>query len=314
MFPNGLDERCLVIVYFPFNVLPIGNIELLFRLSLFILNILILCEFTKKLTTHKIFLYFDGGHSPKFIFFSYFYLFYDIIVQSLLTFPIIFCKFEIYIKFTYNNYCILCSMRKRIILINGSPRTNGNTMAALKEISSVFNDLGIEVKIVGIGKQAMQGCIACGWCERMGRCTFHDNVYDELFDLMKEGFDALVLASPVYFGGPNGTLCALMDRVCYSLKRFMQFKPATAIAVCRRGGASAALERMNNYFSMTNMPIASSQYINIIYGHTPGQVAQDEEGLQTMRTLAKNIAWMINKLNDDEHPELERPVRTSFVR
>ena len=152
-----------------------------------------------------------------------------------------------------------------------------------------------------------EGIIVCGY-------RYRDMLYDELFDLMKEGFDALVLASPVYFGGPNGTLCALMDRVCYSLKRFMQFKPAAAIAVCRRGGASAALERMNNYFSMTNMPIASSQYINIIYGHTPGQVAQDEEGLQTMRTLAKNIAWMINKLNDDEHPELERPVRTSFVR
>lgn len=207
-------------------------------------------------------------------------------------------------------------MAKHVILINGSPRENGNTRIALDEIAKTLNSLGVETTIVSIGKQAVQGCIACGWCERLGRCTFKDALYEKVYEVIKNGIDGFILASPVYYGGPNGSVCALMDRVCYSLSRFMKFKPAASVAVCRRGGATATFDRLNKYFTMLNMPVVSSQYWNMVYGHTPGQAALDEEGLQTMRTLARNMAWMIERLDVEKngHPELESPVRTNFIR
>ena len=207
-------------------------------------------------------------------------------------------------------------MAKHVILINGSPRENGNTRIALDEIANTLNSLGVETTIVSLGKQAVQGCIACGMCERLGRCTFKDSLYEKVYETIKKGIDGFILASPVYYGGPNGSVCALMDRVCYSLSRYMKFKPAASVAVCRRGGASSTFDRLNKYFTMLNMPVVSSQYWNMVYGHTPGQAKLDEEGLQTMRTLARNMAWMIDRLNieNNGHPELETPVRTNFIR
>lgn len=207
-------------------------------------------------------------------------------------------------------------MSKRVLLINGSPRENGNTKLALQEVAKTLNEEGVETIIVDLGKRAMQGCIACGWCGRNGRCTYNDPVYDQIFQAMRDGIDGLVVGSPVYYGGPNGSLCALMDRVCYSLGRFMQFKPAASVVVCRRGGASAAFDRLNKYFTILNMPIVSSQYWNMVYGQTPGQAAQDEEGMQTMRTLARNMAWMIRGLDaaSNPHPAPEPPLRTNFIR
>ena len=153
------------------------------------------------------------------------------------------------------------------------------------------------MEIISIGKQAVQGCIACGMCGRNGaRCTFHDDLYYKVWRAVKDGIDGLVVGSPVYYGGPNGSLCALLDHVFYSLSTELRFKPAAGVVVCRRGGASAAFDRLNKYFQMSNMPLVSSQYWNMAYGQTPGQVAQDEEGMQTMRTLARNMAWMIRKL------------------
>jgi multimeric flavodoxin WrbA len=133
---------------------------------------------------------------------------------------------------------------------------------------------------------------------------------------VKDGIDGLIVGSPVYYGGPNGSLCALLDRVFYSLGNDLRFKPAASVVVCRRGGASAAFDRLNKYFTMSNMPLVSSQYWNMVYGQTPGQAAQDEEGMQTMRMLGRNMAWMIRKLNvsEDGHPELESPLRTNFIR
>jgi multimeric flavodoxin WrbA len=133
---------------------------------------------------------------------------------------------------------------------------------------------------------------------------------------VKEGIDGLVIGSPVYYGGPNGSLCALLDRVFYSLGSDLCFKPGASVVVCRRGGASAAFDRLNKYFTILNMPVVSSQYWNMVYGQTPGQAAQDEEGMQTMRTLGRNMAWMIRKLNvsKDGHPQLESPLRTNFIR
>jgi multimeric flavodoxin WrbA len=204
----------------------------------------------------------------------------------------------------------------RVLLINGSPRNEGNTFLALSEVAKTLNEEGVETIIVGIGKKAVQGCIACGMCGRTGRCTFNDDLYGKIFSIIKDGIDGLIVGSPVYYGGPNGSVCALMDRICYSLNGYLKFKPAASVAVCRRGGASATFDRLNKYFTILNMPVVSSQYWNMVYGQTPGQAALDEEGMQTMRTLGRNMAWMIKKLNvsEDGHPALEQPVWTNFIR
>lgn len=204
----------------------------------------------------------------------------------------------------------------RVLLINGSPRNEGNTFLALSEVAKTLNEEGVETVIVGIGKKAVQGCIACGMCGRTGRCTFNDDLYGKIFSIIKDGIDGLIVGSPVYYGGPNGSVCALMDRICYSLNGYLKFKPAASVAVCRRGGASATFDRLNKYFTILNMPVVSSQYWNMVYGQTPGQAALDEEGMQTMRTLGRNMAWMIKKLNvsEDGHPALEQPIWTNFIR
>lgn len=205
----------------------------------------------------------------------------------------------------------------KVLLINGSPKENGNTFLALSEVAKTLNSEGIQTEIISIGKQAVQGCIACGMCGRNGgRCTFRDDLYFKVMRAVKDGIDGLVIGSPVYYGGPNGSLCALLDRVFYSLGNELRFKPAASVVVCRRGGASSAFDRLNKYFTILNMPVVSSQYWNMVYGHTPGQVAQDEEGMQTMRTLGRNMAWMIRKLNigEDGFPKQESPLRTNFIR
>jgi len=204
----------------------------------------------------------------------------------------------------------------KVLLINGSPKERGNTFRALSEVATALNSEGVETEMVNIGKQAMQGCIACGWCGREGRCTFKDDVYYKVWRTVKDGIDGIVVGSPVYYGGPNGSLCALLDRVFYSLSRELQYKPAASVVVCRRGGASAAFDRLNKYFTMTNMPLVSSQYWNIAYGQTPGQVEQDAEGMQTMRTLGRNMAWLIKGLNasGENHPKEEQRVWTNFIK
>ncbi len=204
----------------------------------------------------------------------------------------------------------------KVLLINGSPKEKGNTFLALSEVARTLNAEGIDTEIVSIGKKAIQGCIACGMCGRIGKCTFNDDLYYKVWRMVKDGIDGFVVGSPVYYGGPNGSLCAFLDRVFYSLSKDLQFKPAASVVVCRRGGASAAFDRLNKYFTMSNMPVVSSQYWNMAYGQTPGQVMQDEEGLQTMRTLARNMAWIIKKLNvaEDGHPHHEQIIRTNFIR
>ena len=203
----------------------------------------------------------------------------------------------------------------KVLLINGSPKENGNTFLSLSEVAKTLNEEGIETEIVSIGKKAVQGCIACGMCGREGKCTFRDDLYYRIWNIVRDGIDGLVIGSPVYYGGPNGSLCALLDRVFYSLGPNLQFKPGASVVVCRRGGASAAFDRLNKYFTMMNMPLVTSQYWNMVYGQTPGQAAQDEEGLQTMRTLARNMAWMIKRLNarEEGHPQLEQRVWTNFI-
>lgn len=204
----------------------------------------------------------------------------------------------------------------KVLLINGSPRENGNTFLALSEVARTLNEEGVETQIVSIGKKPVPGCIACGWCGREGRCTFRDEPYYHVMRAVKDGIDGLIIGSPVYYGGPNGSLCALLDRVFYSLGNDLRFKTGASVVVCRRGGASSAFDRLNKYFTILNMPVVSSQYWNMAYGHTPGQVEQDEEGMQTMRTLGRNMAWMLKRLNlqEEGRPDLEPQLRTNFIR
>lgn len=204
----------------------------------------------------------------------------------------------------------------RVLLINGSPRAKGNTSIALAEVAKTLEQEGIETVTVGIGVQPVRGCVACGSCRKnKTTCAFSDQLYDNLLEMLKEGVDGLVVGSPVYYAGPNGSLCALMDRLFYSAGAMLAYKPAAAVAVCRRGGASATFDRLNKYFTINNMPVVPSQYWNSVHGAAPGEAEQDAEGLQTMRTLARNMAWMLRALAKEPLPVNNEPkLKTSFIR
>jgi len=202
----------------------------------------------------------------------------------------------------------------KVLLINGSPRHQGNTSIALAEVARTLEAEGIETVTVGIGNQPVRGCIGCAACVKKGRCTFSDPLYDRLHAILEEGIDGLVVGSPVYYAGPNGSLCAILDRLFYSLSPLMAYKPAAAVAVCRRGGASATFDRLNKYFTINNMPVVPSQYWNSVHGAAPGEAAQDLEGLQTMRTLARNMAWMLKGMKKEDIPAPEPRQRTNFIR
>lgn len=203
----------------------------------------------------------------------------------------------------------------KVLLINGSPRSNGNTFIALSEVAETLESNGIETEIVSVGTRAVQGCIACRQCVEKGRCVFNDDLYNSVYGKLNTA-DGIVLGSPVYFAGPNGSLCALLDRLFYSAASLLQYKPAAAVAVCRRGGASATFERLNKYFTITNMVVVGSQYWNSVHGQLKGEAAQDAEGLQTMRTLGNNMAWVLANLKDGGHPlpEKEQGIKTNFIR
>lgn len=204
----------------------------------------------------------------------------------------------------------------KVLLINGSPHANGNTSIALAEVAKTLEAEGIETVTVGIGVQLVRGCVACGACRKNNtRCAFSDALYDQLYAILEAGIDGVVVGSPVYYAGPNGSLCALLDRLFYSSGALMAYKPAAAVAVCRRGGASATFDRLNKYFTINNMPVVPSQYWNSVHGAAAGEALQDLEGLQTMRTLARNMAWMLRDLNREHIPTAEdKKLKTSFIR
>ena len=203
----------------------------------------------------------------------------------------------------------------KVLLINGSPRKEGNTYLALSEVASALQANGVDTEIVSIGAKAVQGCIACGRCAELGRCVFKDALYEKVRAAI-ETADSLVVGSPVYYAGPNGSLCALLDRLFYSSSSYLQYKPAAAVAVCLRGGASATFDRLNKYFTITNMPVVSSIYWNSVHGRTPGEALQDAEGLQVMRTLGNNMAWLLKNLKNGGQavPEAEQRIMTNFIR
>ncbi|MDR2928871.1 MAG: flavodoxin family protein [Cytophagaceae bacterium] len=202
-----------------------------------------------------------------------------------------------------------------VLLINGSPKKDGNTRLALNEIATALKNNGIDSIIINIGTKAVQGCIACNKCGELGRCVFKDELYENIRENLAN-CDGVIIGSPVYYSAPNGSLCAVLDRVFYSCSNLLQYKPGAAIVVCRRGGASAAFDRLNKYFTITNMPVVSSQYWNNVHGLMPGEAAEDAEGLQIMRTLGKNMAWLLKNIAQGALPvpEPEEPIATNFVR
>ncbi len=204
----------------------------------------------------------------------------------------------------------------KVLLINGSPRKEGNTFLALSEVAKALEENGVETEIVQLGNKPVRGCIGCGKCrEGLGRCTFNDELYSEIRTHL-ETADGLIVGSPVYYAGPNGSLCAILDRVFYSCSELLQYKPAASVSVCRRGGASTAFDRLNKYFTISNMPVVSSQYWNIVYGLRPGESAQDAEGLQVMRTLGRNMAWLLKNIKEGavSRPIPEPRQTTNFIR
>ena len=200
----------------------------------------------------------------------------------------------------------------RILLINGSPHEKGCTYTALMEVRKGLEEWGIESELYWIGNKPVAGCIACGKCYETGRCVFDDLVNDLL--ARANEFDGMVIGSPVYYAGPAGQLCAFLDRLFYASAGRWAGKVGAAVVSCRRGGATAAFDRLNKYFSISKMPIATSPYWNQVHGNTPEEVLQDEEGLQIMRTLGRNMAWLARSSQILTFPPQEPRVSTNFIR
>ena len=204
----------------------------------------------------------------------------------------------------------------KVLMINGSPRVGGNTSIALQEMEKIFAQEGIEVETVQVGNQAIRGCIACGTCAKQGKCVFDDAVNAVAPKL--EACDGLVIASPVYYASANGTLISFLDRLFYSTHFSKAMKVGASVVVARRGGLSSTFDELNKYFTDAGMPVASSQYWNSVHGRAAGEASQDAEGLQTMRTLARNMAFLIKSIALGKEtfglPETEPIQRTSFIR
>lgn len=204
----------------------------------------------------------------------------------------------------------------KVLMINGSPRADGNTSIALKEMEQVFAAQGVETETIQIGNQAIRGCIACGTCAEKGKCVFDDMVNEAAPKF--EACDGLVIASPVYYASANGTLISFLDRLFYSAHFDKTMKVGASVVVARRGGLSATFDEMNKYFTISGMPIASSRYWNSVHGNAKGEAVQDEEGMQTMRMLAANMTFLMKSiaLGKEKYglPELEEKQWTNFVR
>ena len=204
----------------------------------------------------------------------------------------------------------------KVLMINGSPRKDGNTSIALREMEKVFQENGVEVETVQVGNKAIRGCVACNFCAEKGKCVF-DDVVNELAPKFEEA-DGLVVASPVYYASANATLIAVLDRLFYSTSFDKTMKVGASVVCARRGGCSATFDELNKYFTISNMPIASSQYWNSIHGRGPGEAVGDAEGLQTMRVLARNMTFLMKsiELGKEKYglPVKEEVVRTHFIR
>ena len=204
----------------------------------------------------------------------------------------------------------------KVLLLNGSPKANGNTALALKEMAAIFEKEGIEAEIIHVGNREIRGCIACGSCGKKGKCVFDDLVNDVAPKFAEA--DGLVVGSPVYYAGANATVMAFMQRLFYSTNFDKTMKVGASVAVARRGGCSATDDEMNKFFGISGMPIATSQYWNSVHGGAPGEAEEDKEGMQTMRTLARNMAFLMKAiaLGKAQYglPEKEKHAWTNFIR
>lgn len=205
----------------------------------------------------------------------------------------------------------------KVLLLNGSPHEKGCTYTALKEVAGQLEKNGIETEIVQIGMVDIRGCIGCGRCKATGKCVF-DDIVNVILEKMEQA-DGLVVGTPVYYASPNGSVLSLLDRLFYAGKNQFAMKPAAAVASARRAGTTASLDVIQKYFTISQMPIVSSQYWNMVHGNTPEQVLQDKEGLQIMRTLGNNMAWLLQCIEAGKKAGIE-PMReekretTNFIR
>lgn len=199
----------------------------------------------------------------------------------------------------------------KVLLVNGSTRKEGCTYTALKEIEKVLQEEHIETEIFWIGKEAVYGCTGCQACSKLGKCVY-DDVSNILAQKMQNA-DGIIIGSPVYYAGINGSLSAALDKAFYQDSSKFENKVGAAVVSCRRGGASAAFDRINKYFTITRMPIASGQYWNAVHGNTPEEVKQDIEGMQQMRDLARSMSWMLKNLTNTDKPEREEKTFYNFI-
>lgn len=204
----------------------------------------------------------------------------------------------------------------KVLILNGSPKPDGNTAIAIEEMRKVFAEEGVETEIVQVGSKDVRGCIACGRCGEFGRCVF-DDVVNEIAEKFEKA-DGLVVASPVYYASANATLIAVLDRLFYSSHFDKTMKVGASVVCARRGGCSATFDELNKYFMISSMPVASSQYWNSIHGRTPGEADEDEEGKQTMRVLARNMTFLMKSIALGKEkfglPKTEPRVATHFIR
>ena len=202
----------------------------------------------------------------------------------------------------------------KVLLLNGSPKANGCTAAALREMIRVFEAEGIETELIHVGNKDIRGCVACGSCGKNGRCVFEDLV-NETADKFRDA-DGLVVGSPVYYASPNGTILSFLDRLFYSTRFSKHMKVGAAVVSARRGGNTASFDALNKYFSISGMPIATSTYWNQVHGFSAADVAKDLEGLQTMRNLARNMSFLIRAIAAEKEksglPAVEHSAFTSF--
>jgi multimeric flavodoxin WrbA len=207
----------------------------------------------------------------------------------------------------------------KVLLINGSANEKGCTFTALSEIVKVFDSEGIESEIIQIGHEPIRDCCGCAACRKLeNQCVFKDDPVNEIINKAKEA-DGFIFGSPVYYAHPSGRILSLLDRLFYAGSKAFAYKPGASVVSARRAGTTASVDVLNKYFTINRMPVVSSQYWNMVHGHTPEDVMQDKEGLQTMRTLGKNMAWLLKcieagKKAGIQYPEAEEAVRTNFIR
>lgn len=206
----------------------------------------------------------------------------------------------------------------KIMLVNGSPKEKGCTYTALCEVAEELGVQGIETEIFHVGTKAVRGCMGCGGCGKTGKCIYDDDTVNAAIEKAKEA-DGFVFGTPVHYASASGAVTSFMDRLFYAGGAHLMFKPAAAVASCRRGGASASLDQINKYFGISNMPVVSSNYWNMVHGNTPEEVIQDVEGMQTMRMLGRNMAWLVKAIEAGKRegialPEREAKIKTNYIR